>query len=119
MRLLKPNIKIVYKIYKLIDPTNDKVMYVGFTFNDLRQRLKSHVGAVGTSSTINWIAKLKAQGLRPRIELVEDNIRSYNRACKREMYWIDRYKLDGHALTNKNRGVFKKRDILKYKTFIS
>ena len=93
-----------YTIYKLIDPTDNKVRYIGLTFNDLKQRLKSHLSEPGKSHKIFWIKKLKKQGLKPIIESVEENISTYDEACQREIYYIDHFKSLGFDLTNMATG---------------
>jgi len=95
---------IKYTIYKLIDPTDNKVRYIGLTFNDLRMRLKSHLSEPGKSHKIFWIKKLKKQGLKPIIESVEENISTYDEACQREIYYIDHFKSLGFDLTNMATG---------------
>jgi len=95
---------IKYTIYRLIDPISNETRYIGLTFNDLKQRLKSHCYDRSTSHKSNWITKLKKSGLRPIIESIEDNISSYDYCCEREIYWIEKYKSDGHPLTNMATG---------------
>lgn len=95
---------IKYTIYKLIDPTDNKVRYIGLTFNDLKMRLKSHLSEPGKSHKIFWIKKLKKQGLKPIIESVEENISTYDEACQREIYYIDHFKSLGFDLTNMATG---------------
>lgn len=96
--------EIKYTIYKLIDPISDEIRYVGLTFNDLKQRLKSHCSEKSSSHKSNWIKKLKSFGLKPIIETIEENISSYDEVCNREIYWIDKLKNDGHPLTNMASG---------------
>ena len=95
---------IKYTIYKLIDPTDNKVRYIGLTLNDLRMRLKSHLSEPGKSHKIFWIKKLKKQGLKPIIESVEENISTYDEACQREIYYINHFKSLGFDLTNMATG---------------
>lgn len=96
--------EIKYTIYKLIDPISNEIRYVGLTFNDLKQRLKSHLSDVGKTHKCNWVRKLKSQGLRPIIESIEENISSYDECCLREIYYIDYYKNIGCDLTNSSSG---------------
>jgi group I intron endonuclease len=95
---------INYTIYKLIDPISNEIRYVGLTFNDLKQRLKSHLSEKSNSHKSNWIKKLKSIGLKPIIESIENNISSYDEVCEREIYWIERFKQEGHPLTNMASG---------------
>ena len=96
--------EIKYTIYKLIDPISEEIRYVGLTFNDLKQRLKSHCSEKSSSHKSNWIKKLKSFGLKPIIETIEENISSYDEVCNREIYWIDKLKNEGHPLTNMASG---------------
>ena len=96
--------EIKYTIYKLIDPISNESRYIGLTFNDLKQRLKSHCSEKSKSHKSNWINQLKSKGLKPLIESIEDDISSYDDVCEREIYWIDKYKSEGHPLTNMASG---------------
>ena len=96
--------EIKYTIYKLIDPTSNEIRYVGLTFNDLKQRLKSHCSEKSSSHKSNWIKRLKSIGIKPIIESIEQDISSYDEVCNREIYWIDKLKSDGHPLTNMSSG---------------
>ena len=96
--------EIKYTIYKLIDPLTNEIRYIGLTFNDLKQRLRSHCSENSKSHKSNWIKKLKSEGLKPIIESIEDNISSYEECCEREIFYIEKFKLDGHPLTNSATG---------------
>ena len=96
--------EIKYTIYKLTDPISNEVRYIGLTFNDLKQRLKSHLSDSGKTHKCNWIRKLKSQGLKPIIESVEENIASYEECCLREIYYISYYRNIGCNLTNSSSG---------------
>lgn len=93
----------IYKIYKLIDPIDNSIRYVGLTINSLKQRLKSHRNERSKSHKTFWIQSLKAQGKSPIIELIETTD-SYELACEKEIYWIDKLKSDGNKLTNHASG---------------
>jgi group I intron endonuclease len=95
---------IEYKIYKLIDPRNNEVRYIGLTFNSLKLRLKSHRSEKSKSHKSNWIKLLLKNGYSPIIELIEGGISTYDIACEREIYWISKFKEDGHKLTNEASG---------------
>jgi len=96
--------EIKYTIYKLIDPISYETRYIGLTFNDLKQRLKSHCSEKSKSHKSNWIQQLKSKGLKPIIESIEDNISTYDDCCEREIYWIEKYKSEGYRLTNMASG---------------
>lgn len=96
--------EIKYTIYKLIDPNSNEIRYIGLTFNDLKQRLKSHYSENSKSHKSNWVKNLKLNGLKPIIEPIEENILSYDEVCEREIYWINKFKSEGHPLTNMDSG---------------
>ena len=96
--------EVKYTIYKLIDPESNKIRYIGLTFNTLKQRLKSHYNENSKSHKCFWIKKLKSKGLKPIIEPIEENIGSYEKACEKEIYYIEYYRSNGHKLTNQASG---------------
>lgn len=94
------------KIYKLIDPRDNSIKYIGQTVQKLSTRYKSHIY---DSLILNekykkctWIRKLAKLNLLPIIELVEeiDKVDLNNR----ERYWIKYYKELGATLTNSTDG---------------
>lgn len=93
-----------YIIYKLIDPTDDQIRYIGVTSNELKYRLKSHMSDNSKTHKCNWISKLKNIGLKPIIELIEDNIALREEASEKEIFYIDRFKKLGYKLTNCSLG---------------
>lgn len=95
---------IKYTIYKLIDPITNEIRYIGLTFNELKQRLKSHCSEKSKSHKSNWVQSLRNKGLKPIIESIEDNILSYDEVCDKEIFYINKYKLEGHKLTNMASG---------------
>jgi hypothetical protein len=95
---------IKYTIYKLIDPVTNEIRYIGLTFNNLKQRLKSHINENVKSHKCQWIKKLKSEGLKPLIESVENSISTYEEACEREIFYIEYYKNIGCDLTNHATG---------------
>jgi len=96
--------EIKYTIYKLIDPISGEIRYIGLTFNTLKQRLKSHCSEKSKSHKSNWVQSLRSKGLKPIIEVIESDISSYDEVCDREIYYIDKYQLEGHKLTNMASG---------------
>lgn len=96
--------EIKYTIYKLIDPTTNEIRYIGFTFNTLKQRLRSHCSEKSKSHKSNWIQKLIADDTKPIIESIEENILTYEECCEKEIFYIERYKSEGHRLTNMASG---------------
>ena len=96
--------EIKYTIYKLVDPISDEVRYIGLTFNSLKQRLKSHCSEKSKSHKSNWISLLKSKGLKPNIYLIEEDISTLENAELREIFYIEKYKNEGHDLTNSSSG---------------
>ena len=88
------------KIYKLIDPRNGNIRYVGKTINSLKYRLYKHIYDKPLHNTykFNWIQSLKILGLKPEIELIE--ICDDSNWRERERYWIAYY----DNLTNNTTG---------------
>ena len=76
-----------YRFYKLIEPRNDTIRYIGITTRSLNQRLKDHMNAArkraksyictdnlectGNREKIRWLNDLRTNGLRPIIEEIE------------------------------------------------
>lgn len=93
-------------IYVLVDPRKrEEYRYVGTT-RRFSKRLSGHICDVKkprrTSHKVHWIRKLLREGIRPviiRIETV-DSVLGY----EREIYWIARFKEEGHKLTNSTDG---------------
>lgn len=90
--------KPVY-IYALTDPDNNEVRYIGKTDN-LKRRYEIHIANVTGDDTYRkrWITKLKEQGKKPRLEIIETV--SQETWQEREKYWIEHYKSMGARLTN-------------------
>lgn len=121
--------EIKYTIYKLIDPTSNEIRYIGLTFNSLKQRLRSHRNEKSKSHKCNWIMSLKKQGLSPIIESIEENIDSYEKACEREIHYIDFYKnicdLTNHSsggnknkkMSHETREKMRQSQLNRYKNF--
>jgi group I intron endonuclease len=96
--------KAKYTIYKLIDPRNQKIRYIGLTFNSLKHRLNSHCHEKGKSHKINWVQSLIKIGLKPIIDIVEDGLETYESACEKEIFYISKFSNEGHDLTNSCSG---------------
>lgn len=60
-------------VYGLTDPRNGEIRYVGQTVQTLPKRLHGHLGK--PMSTVGpWIAELKADGLKPLIVALRENV---------------------------------------------
>jgi hypothetical protein len=101
-----------YTIYKLIDPTDNRIRYVGMTKNKLSIRLSSHChDKRGKSHKINWIQSLVRKGLKPTISIIEENILTLEEADMKEVFWISKLLKEGHNLTNTEMGGYSKKGI--------
>lgn len=92
------------KIYSLLDPITNEVMYVGRTKVRLSARMSSHYHCSRHNFTPRdiWIASLTKNGLKPIIKIIEDVDSSIWR--EREKYWIKYYKEINPKLTNLAEG---------------
>ncbi len=75
-----------YKIYSLVCPIDGKVKYVGVTSFDLQKRLVEHCRQQTGCNKSNWIKSLKAKGLIPIINLLEECDKKH---LKVERKWIN------------------------------
>lgn len=89
---------IKWVIYGLIDPRNGEVRYVGWTTN-LKRRMREHLTPKKreTDYKTNWVRNLRAEGLAPRVRVLEYGSGPYDAA---EQFWISVYREAGVALTN-------------------
>lgn len=90
-------------IYTLKDPISNLIRYVGKS-NNPKERLKNHVNLCKRDQTHkrNWIIKLKKQGLKPILEIIDkvpiDSWQFW------EKYWISQMKSWGFDLVNYTNG---------------
>lgn len=91
-------------IYKLVDPRDSLVRYVGKT-NNLKRRLWQHYYDNKEAKTPKrkWIKELLELGLEPVLDICE---RVESAWQEREKFWIKYYKDLGHPLTNISDGGF-------------
>ncbi len=90
-------------IYTLVDPRNEEVRYVGQT-HDPKARLKRHLRlrreeSIYPGSRAEWIASLRAVGLRPAMIVVEE-VEAGANVYERERRWMFHYLRQGACLTN-------------------
>ena len=86
--------------YVLICPLLEVVRYTGITCQPLKKRLAGHVrGDSGTEQKQAWIESLRAAGLAPRIEQIDESPNE-KIAKEKEQQWIDHYLALGCPLTN-------------------
>lgn len=88
------------KIYKLIDPRNNVIMYVGKTYMTFKKRMYAHIDTAkkGKTNKDLWIKELLSLKLKPIIELIEEVDNSIWQ--EREIYWIDFYKKINNNILN-------------------
>lgn len=96
------------KIYKLIDPITDEVRYIGKTIQTLNNRLRRHVYDANRltenkSHKNNWIRLLLKKNLKPKIELIEENI-DIDKWGEVEIMYIKKFRGLGYDLTNNTNG---------------
>lgn len=91
----------MHKIYALFDPAdpNCAVRYVGYTSNSLETRLKSHLSDVTPSALKGhppsshrqkWLMKLRREGRKPGIVLIEEF--ESGDWQERERFWIAKFR---------------------------
>lgn len=84
-------------IYTLIDPRDDKVRYVGATLN-IKATVSRHISQPVNKKKTAWIAELKSQKLRPRIEVVDTATVPTRLEVERK--WVSHYLRLGADLLN-------------------
>ena len=90
------------KIYTLSHPLTNEIRYVGLTRKTLEERLRGHLKSKDKVHRNFWIKKLLKEGLKPKIELIEevdDDI-----GPETEIFWISMFKLWGFRLCNLTEG---------------
>lgn len=93
-------------VYKLICPISGECRYVGKTVQRLNKRLYKHKynKRKNPSHKNSWLIRLEDKGILDdvKIELIEEcDVSILN---DREIFWIAKFKDDGHKLTNMAEG---------------
>lgn len=88
-------------IYSLSDPRTNQVRYIGKT-NNPSARLSGHISYSVTGEKSRWIAELKAIGLRPIMNILEET--TEEQWSVREQHWIAKTKESNCALLNIQAG---------------
>lgn len=91
-----------YKIYALRLINSDEIRYIGLTTKSLKERLSRHLNDKKVDHKTNWIRKYGKENIE--IILLEENIIDFNDLCVKEIYYIDKYRKNGHNLTNITNG---------------
>lgn len=87
-------------IYKISDDIGN-VRYIGKS-NNPRRRLYQHINDKSNRHKFNWLQSIIKRGKKPLIEVVEKV--SISNWKEREIYWIDKFKRDGHDILNMTIG---------------
>ena len=99
-------------IYALVNPLNNEIFYVGYTYN-IKKRLYEHLYCYnlnGNKYKKFVILKILKNNLKPEIKIIDEcdyvfnekeNMYEHERL---EIYYIDKYKKEGVRLTNMTNG---------------
>lgn len=98
-------------IYALCDPDTKTVRYVGKSDNP-QGRYYNHIKDKHRTHKVAWINKLKSQGKKPILTILEEIGHEYWEECEKK--WISFYKSDPNIdLTNYAEGKISYEDFLK------
>lgn len=99
-------------IYKLIDPLNNEVFYIGYTYN-INKRLSEHLCRCNLNNNKYKkfvILKIAHAGLKPEIKVIDQCNYMFNEEARMfeherlEIYYIKKYRENGVRLTNLTDG---------------
>lgn len=86
--------------YRLRDPRNNAIFYVGISKN-IQRRYKQHLACSGLNFKLNLrIQEILQCGFAPEMEIIEPAIPGAEKARERERYWINHHTEQGNTLTN-------------------
>lgn len=92
--------KTPHDAYRLRDPRDKSVFYVGISKNSQR-RYKQHLACSGLNFKLNLrIQEILQGGLLPEMEIIEQAIPGSEKAKEREKHWINHHTQQGNLLTN-------------------
>ncbi len=93
----------MHYVYKLVDPRDSEVRYIGMT-HDPHMRYLHHIqGKEGTQLKRDWIRELIEAGLKPRMDIIESH-EDREVIQQREKHWILTYQRCRAKLLNAQRG---------------
>lgn len=96
----KPKNTPPHDAYRLRDPRDKAVFYVGISKN-VQRRFKQHLACAGLNFKLNIrIQEILQSGLIPELELIERAIPGPDKAREREKFWINHHTQLGDILTN-------------------
>jgi len=90
--------KRIVKIYSLSHPITNEIRYIGKTVEVLGERLRKHLQRKDETYRYYWIKSLLKDGLKPKIELIDECCEDDWRWC--EKYWIEQFKCWGFRLVS-------------------
>jgi hypothetical protein len=91
---------IPHDAYRLKDPRDKSVFYVGISKN-IQRRYKQHLACSGLNFKLNLrIQEILQSSLLPEMELIEQDINGAEKARERERFWISFHTQAGDLLTN-------------------
>lgn len=95
-------------IYKLIDPRDNSIFYIGQTYWALNARLNGHLNEQTPSKKKLKLQEIKQAGMKPIIEPIErlqlnwfEKEKCFAKIREREKYWIEWHREQGHKLLNR------------------
>jgi hypothetical protein len=91
----------IYKIYGLIDPRSNKLCYIGYTTQTLKNRLRQHLNP--KDENMSKIAKLQRylNKYDKKLSIIEIcNCKSEEEMYEKEIYYISHFKSLGYTLKN-------------------
>ena len=86
-------------VYTLKCPITDEIKYVGLTTKPLSKRLACHVSRPAPKNS-KWINNLRANGLKPTIEVLEEVEGDKAHLLFTEKYWMNQLNTWGFKLNN-------------------
>jgi len=94
------NDETLHDAYRLSDPRDKSVFYVGISKN-VHRRYKQHLACSGLNFKLNIrIQDILQNGLLPELELIEQGMIGSEKSRERERFWIKYHQDLGDSLTN-------------------
>jgi len=91
-----------FTIYGLKEKGNDEIKYIGLTTSKLSIRFSKHLSDKKVDHKTNWIKKIGKDNVE--IVVIEDEISDIDTLHEKEIFYINKYKKEGHNLTNITNG---------------
>lgn len=95
---MKPTNKTESYIYKLVDPRDKSIKYVGATVNPKRRKGQHNRGEFSSKLIRTWVSELKQLNLKPIFSIID--VCPIEQSSNHEKYWIDYYSMQGYSLLN-------------------